>query len=85
MMDVEGVDSLGLDMLEQRYLQILSESSSPIRLNILATMLGLPRRTIESVVESELLRLGLVMKDELGRTLTPQGREHLSRTVVLTI
>lgn len=79
MMEIEGVDSLGLDSLEQRYLQILRTSSSPVRLNVLATMLGLPRRTVESVVEADLLRLGLIMKDDDGRSLTPQGREHLSR------
>ena len=76
MMEIEGVDSLGLDSLEQRYLQILRASSSPVRLNILATMLGMPRRTIEVVIESDLLRLGLIMKDDDGRSLTPQGREH---------
>ena len=79
MMEVDGVDSLGLDELEQRYLAILAGSTTPIRLNVLATMLGLPRKTIESVIESDLLRLGLIMKDDEGRLLTPLGREHLSR------
>jgi Holliday junction DNA helicase RuvB len=85
MMEIEGVDSLGLDSLEQRYMHILKESSSPVRLNVLATMLGLPRRTIESVVEGELLRLGLVAKDSDGRVLTPRGRDHLNRAITETI
>jgi Holliday junction DNA helicase RuvB len=85
MMDIEGIDSIGLDSLERRYLQILKGSSSAVRLNVLATMLGLPRRTIEVVIESDLLRLGIVTKDDDGRILTPKGREHLARSELETI
>jgi len=84
MMEIDGVDSLGLDDLEQRYLLLLSGSASPVRLNVLATMLGLNRRTLETVIESDLLRLGLIRKSDEGRTLTPQGREHLARTTPAT-
>lgn len=78
MMEIEGVDSLGLDELEQRYLRILATSPEPIRLNVLATMLGLPRRTLEVVVEADLIRLGLISKEDDGRMLTQKGREHLA-------
>ena len=85
MMEIEGVDGIGLDPLEQRYLRLLAESASPVRLNVLATTLGLPRRTIESVIEGELLRLGLISKESNGRMLTAQGRDHLSRSTSITI
>jgi Holliday junction DNA helicase RuvB len=84
MREIEGVDCLGLDVVEQKYLQILAGSSSPVRLNVLSTMLALPRRTVESVIESELLRLGLVSKEEQGRILTSKGREHLAGTTAST-
>jgi Holliday junction DNA helicase RuvB len=80
MMEIEGVDEIGLDPLEQRYLRLLAASPAPVRLNVLATTLGLPRRTVETVIESELLRLGLILKDSDGRMLTPHGREHLARS-----
>ena len=77
---VEGVDSIGLDCTERRYLSLLKDAQGPVRLNLLATQLALPRRTIESVIESELIRLGLVTKTETGRSLTAAGVEHLNET-----
>ncbi|MGE5612426.1 MAG: Holliday junction DNA helicase RuvB C-terminal domain-containing protein [Bacillota bacterium] len=76
--DVEGVDTLGLDCLERRYLELLREAQGPIRLNVIATHLGLPRRTIEAVIENELIRLGLVSKSDDGRMLTALGAKHLT-------
>lgn len=74
---LEGIDALGLGPTEQRYLTVLSEGAS--RLNVVASMLGLPARTVSQVVEPFLLRLGLVVKDDGGRReLTAKGREHLS-------
>ena len=78
MCEVEGVDRLGLDSVEWRYLQLLKESQGPLRLNLIATHLALPKQTIEKVIESELIRLGLVTKDESGRMLTAAGAKHLS-------
>lgn len=80
MCDVEGVDALGLDVTERRYLHLLRQAQGPVRLNVLATQLALPRRTIESVVEGELIRLGLVTKTEEGRSLTAAGVQHLIET-----
>ena len=50
---------------------------SLMRLNVLATHLGLPRRTIESVFEPDLMRLGLVTKTDSGRILTSKGISHV--------
>ena len=76
---LDQLDSLGLDQLEQRYLRIL-ESDGPVRLNVIATRLGLPPRTIAGVVEPFLLREGLVNKNDNGRELTARGREHLANS-----
>lgn len=81
MCHVEGVDSLGLDCLERRYLELLKEAQGPLRLNVIATQLALPRRTIEAVIENELIRLGLVSKGEDGRMLTAAGVRHLSEAM----
>lgn len=78
MCEVEGIDTMGLDSTEQRYLHLVREAQGPIRLNVLATQLGLPRRTIEGVIESELIRLGLVTKTEDGRMLTGIGAAHVA-------
>ena len=72
---------LGLDMVEQKYLKLLKDGhGEPIRLNVVATCLGLPRRTVERVIESELVRLQLITKSDSGRMLTARGLEHLNTT-----
>jgi len=72
---LEGIDRLGLGPTEQQYLGILLEG--PTRLNLLASRLGLPSRTVADVTEPFLVRCGLVVKDEQGRRqLTDKGRDH---------
>jgi Holliday junction DNA helicase RuvB len=75
--ELEGLDAIGLGPTEQRYLEVLVAGAS--RLNVVASMLGLPARTVSQVVEPFLLRTGLIVKDDAGRReLTAKGREHLS-------
>jgi Holliday junction DNA helicase RuvB len=74
---LEGIDSLGLGPVEQKYLSLVADG--PTRVNVIAAVLGLPTRTIAEVTEPFLIRSGLIVKDEQGRrNLTAQGREHLS-------
>ncbi len=75
---LEQIDSLGLGPTEQKYLDILGGGSAS-RLNVIASMLGLPSRTVAEVVEPYLMRAGLMVKDDNGkRQLTALGREHLA-------
>lgn len=79
MCQTEQIDSLGLDAIEQRYLHILREGEGPVRLNVIATQMGLPRQSIE-MFEADFIRLGLICKSEKGRMLTAKGFEHLAST-----
>lgn len=75
--DLEEIDGLGLGPTEQQYLRLLSDGGS--RLNVIASMMGLPSRTVSQVTESYLIRSGLVIKDDQGRRhLTAKARDHLS-------
>lgn len=77
--DLEQIDEMGLGPIEQRYVGILREG--PQRLNVIASMLGLPSRTIAQVTEPFLIRAGLVVKDDQGRRqLTGVGYEHTARS-----
>ena len=68
---------LGLGPTEQKYLAILADGNS--RLNVIASVLALPSRTVSQVIEPFLLRAKLMMKDDQGkRQLTGEGREYLS-------
>ena len=57
MCEIEQIDALGLDAIEQKYLQILRDGEGPVRLNVIATQMGLPRQSIE-MFESDFIRLG---------------------------
>jgi len=73
---LEQIDDLGLGPVEQRYLKIVASGAS--RLNVVASMLGLPGKTVSEVVEPFLIRAGLVAKDDQGRRqITSEGRGHL--------
>jgi holliday junction DNA helicase RuvB len=75
---LEQIDEMGLGPIEQRYIGILKDG--PSRLNVIASMLGLPTRTVSQVTEPFLIRAGLVIKDDQGRRqLTGAGYEHASR------
>ena len=75
--ELEGSDEAGLGPTEQQYLRILADGNS--RLNVIASRLGLPTRTVSEVTESFLIRSGFVEKDDQGRRqLTALGRDHLS-------
>jgi Holliday junction DNA helicase RuvB len=72
---LEGIDRLGLGPTEQEYLTVLGEGAS--RLNVIASRLGLPARTVAEVTEPFLIRAGLVAKDDQGRRqLTAEGHDH---------
>ena len=73
---LEAVCCKGLDINEQRYLQILLEG--PQRVNVIASKMGLPRKTVQEVIEGDyLLRSSLVAKEEDSRrVLTPEGLRH---------
>ena len=74
---LEQIDDLGLGPTEQKYLRHMADGAS--RLNVIASLLGLPARTVSQVTEPFLMRAGLIVKDDQGRReLTPFGREHLS-------
>lgn len=79
MLDIEGLDDLGFDQTEQRYLHLLREHQGAVRLNVIATHLGLPKQTIE-MFERDFIRLGLINKTEKGRVLTSAGVEHLKKS-----
>lgn len=76
---LEGLDALGLGPSERRYLGILAEQDEPIRLNIIASKMGLAAKTIATTIEEFLLRIGLMTKTDRGREITSKGLGHLEQ------
>jgi Holliday junction DNA helicase RuvB len=75
-----GYDDEGLDPGEQRYVQVLRESSTPIPLARLARLLGSTPRALTEHVEPWLFHRGLVRMTPGGRTAGSYVRLRASDT-----
>ena len=73
--ELERLDELGLGPTERKYLRALAEGAS--RLNVIASMLGLPTRTLSAVIEPFLLRAGLI-----SRTMTAEGSSPVPGRII---
>ena len=78
-LDMLGVDQLGLDELDRRFLRIIAEfyDGGPVGIEALAATLNEDRGTLEDVVEPYLLRIGLLNRTSKGRRATQRACEHL--------
>lgn len=74
---IEGIDERGLDRTERAYLRLLADGNGAVRPGVIADRLGVPLRTLQSVVEPYLLREGLISRSDSGRTLTTEGMSYL--------
>lgn len=74
-----GVDSLGLDRNDHRYLEALVSKfkGGPVGLDTLAAATGESKDTLEDVVEPYLLQLGFIQRTPRGRVATERGGGHL--------
>lgn len=74
-----GVDSLGLDGADRRYLQLIAESygGGPVGIETLSAALSESRDALEEVVEPYLLQQGLIQRTPRGRMLAAAAWRHL--------
>ncbi|PQM54981.1 MAG: Holliday junction branch migration DNA helicase RuvB [Rhodobacteraceae bacterium] len=74
-----GVDTLGLDAADRRYLLFLSEhyNGGPVGVETIAAALSEPRDAIEEVIEPFLIQEGLLQRTPRGRALGPAAWSHL--------
>ena len=74
-----GVDDLGLDGADRRYLRLMAEhyAGGPVGIETLAAALSESRDALEEVVEPYLLQQGLLQRTPRGRMLAQRGWDHL--------
>lgn len=77
-----GVDGLGLDAQDRRYLTMIADiyKGGPVGVETLAAGLSEPRDTVEDVIEPFLIQLGLIARTARGRCLNDRGWQHLGLT-----
>ena len=71
-----GIDHLGLDPLDRRYLAIVADR--PVGVEAICAELGEDRSTIEDAIEPYLMQAGLIKRGGKGRLATETGRAHLA-------
>ena len=78
-----GVDHLGLDGADRRYLGLMAENygGGPVGIETLSAALSESRDSLEEVVEPFLLQQGLVQRTPRGRLLGQKAWGHLGLDV----
>jgi Holliday junction DNA helicase RuvB len=74
-----GVDNLGLDGADRRYLTFIAENyaGGPVGIDTISAALSESRDAIEEVIEPFLLQQGLVQRTPRGRMLAQKAWQHL--------
>lgn len=74
-----GVDHLGLDSADRRYLRLIAEhyAGGPVGVETLSAALSEARDAIEEVIEPYLLQQGLIQRTPRGRMLAARAWRHL--------
>ena len=78
-----GVDNLGLDGADRRYLTLIAEAyqGGPVGVETLSAALSESRDAIEEVIEPFLLQQGLIQRTPRGRMLAQAAWTHLGKPV----
>jgi Holliday junction DNA helicase RuvB len=74
-----GVDHLGLDGADRRYLRVIAESyqGGPVGIETMSAALSESRDALEEVIEPFLLQQGLIQRTPRGRMLAQKAWVHL--------
>ena len=77
-----GVDGLGLDGADRRYLSMIAEhyGGGPVGVETMAAALSEARDAIEEVIEPYLMQAGMIARTPRGRVLTDGAWRHLGLT-----
>ncbi len=77
-----GVDHLGLDGADRRYLSLIAENyaGGPVGVETMSAALSESRDALEEVIEPFLLQQGLIQRTPRGRMLASKAWTHLGLT-----
>lgn len=76
---LEGIDTLGLDHLDRRFLKTITDvyQGGPVGVEAIAATLGEEVDTLVDVVEPYLLQIGMLARTRQGRKITPKSLDYL--------
>jgi holliday junction DNA helicase RuvB len=78
-LDMEGIDSRGLDGLDRSLLKVIIEyyNGGPVGIDALAATLSEESSTLEETVEPYLLKIGFIQRTRRGRMVGNEAYRHL--------
>ncbi len=78
-----GVDPIGLDELDRRYLDVIGTNfgGGPVGIETIAASLSEPRDAIEDIIEPYLIQQGFIQRTPRGRMMTPRAFDHVGLAV----
>jgi Holliday junction DNA helicase RuvB len=81
-LSLEGIDEVGLDKLDRRYLSVIVDyyKGGPVGLEALASTLNEESDTLVDMVEPFLLKIGFVQRTRQGRVISDVAMKHLGRS-----
>ena len=76
---LEGIDDLGLDELDKKYLMtiIRHHKGGPVGVDAIAATLNEESETIEEMIEPYLLKIGYISRTRMGRKVNDLALKHL--------
>ena len=79
---LEGIDELGLNLLDVRFLNIITNfyNGGPVGLEAIAATMQEETDTLIDVIEPFLLKAGLLVRTSSGRKVTRLAYKHLGKT-----
>ena len=80
-LDLEGVDTRGLDRLDRRFLSAIVEQygGGPVGLEAVAATINDDGETLSEMVEPYLLKIGFIQRTPAGRRATRDAYAHLGK------
>lgn len=78
-LELEGIDDMGLDELDRKFLKVIIEyyNGGPVGIDALSATLNEETDTLEEVVEPYLLKIGFVNRTSKGRVASYRAWKHL--------
>lgn len=78
-LEMQGIDRLGLDIQDRKYLATILRvfQGGPVGVEAVAHTMNLAPDTLEDEIEPYLLRTGLVVRTPRGRRVTAAAQDHL--------
>ena len=80
-LDLEGVDTRGLDRLDRRFLSAIVEQygGGPVGLEAVAATINDDGETLSEMVEPYWLKIGFIQRTPTGRRATRDAYTHLGK------